>query len=67
MKRILPLALCVSLFAAPVWAGEVDVPGKTPPPPCTECATTSETEPVESGTDAITMAILEALLTPIVR
>jgi len=43
MRRLLPLALIVFLFAVPVLAGDVSVPGKTEPPPCTTNCTTSTT------------------------
>lgn len=33
MKRLLPIVTLVLLVSLPVWAGEIQEPGKQPPPP----------------------------------
>jgi hypothetical protein len=62
MKRMLPLALSVFLCAAPVMAGDVNMPGKPePPPPCTsDCPTATTTTPAEP--ESVELALTTELL-----
>lgn len=63
MKRLLPIALCVSLLASPVLAGEVSVPGAPapPPPPCENCTNSATSD---SG---VTDLILEWVLLTLIK
>jgi len=63
MRKLSALLLIVCLFA-PVLAGEVNTPGKTDPPPCTEnCPTNTATSTAITTEEEIALALLELALT----
>lgn len=66
-KRLLSLALTLSVFATPVLAGEVNTPGKTEPPPPPACTENCGTQATTTTTDAVLLAALELLLSLIKR
>jgi hypothetical protein len=61
MKRFLPIALCVSMLAAPALAGDVNMPGKTDPPPCSANCSSSST-PLLPESENLLDSIKETLL-----
>jgi hypothetical protein len=59
MRKLPALILVLCLFAAPALAGDVNTPGKTPPPPpCETCSTESSTASTTTATEADYLALL---------
>lgn len=66
MRTFYSLALVVCLSAVPVLAGDVNTPGKSDPPPCTQnCITSTTTEPtVTDEMRQIALELIVALIKP---
>jgi hypothetical protein len=64
MRKVTALLLVLCLSAATAFAGDVNTPGKTDPPPCTEnCVVPAASEPLPVGTaDTIGLFLLELAL-----
>lgn len=62
MRKLNALLLSACIFA-PVFAGEVNTPGKTYPPPCTEnCSTNTTSSTGTSIDEELGLALLELVL-----
>lgn len=62
MRNSIRVLALIAVLSCPTLAGEVNTPGKTEPPPCTNCATPApDTEPV-GITEAIKLLVVEIAL-----
>lgn len=66
MRKTFSLVLVACLLAVPALAGEVNTPGKSDPPPCTQnCITSTTTEPtVTDEMRQIALELIVALIKP---
>lgn len=63
MCKLYSLILVVCLSAVPVMAGDVNTPGKSEPPPCTQnCVTTTTSPTITYGVRQIALELILTLV-----